>query len=91
MLEGLSLIREAVRARWPIELIAVTERTADDPDVRAIMNELPNEVDVVITTGPVMAALSPARTASGCLAVTGIKTATLEPRSRRVLSSSSAR
>jgi len=78
VLEGLSLIHEAARARWPIELIAVTERTADDPDVRAIMNELPVEVDRVITTGPVMAALSPARTASGGLAGTGIRPATLD-------------
>jgi TrmH family RNA methyltransferase len=78
VLEGLSLIREAVRARWPIELIAVTERTADDPDVRALVNDLPAEVDRLITTGPVMAALSPARTASGCLAVVGIKPATLD-------------
>lgn len=78
VLEGLSLVRDAASARWPIELIAVTERTAEDPDVRALMNDLPAEVDRVITTGPVMAALSPARTASGCLAVVGIRPATLD-------------
>lgn len=78
VLEGQSLIREAARAGWPIELIAVTERTAEDPAVRALMNDLPVEVDRVIATGPVMAAMSPARTASGCVAVTGIRSISLD-------------
>ena len=78
VLEGVSLIREAARALWPVELIAVTERAAEDLDVRALMNDLPAEVDRVIATGPVMAAMSPARTASGCLAVTGIRGTSLE-------------
>ena len=78
VLEGVSLVREAARANWPIEVIAVTEHTVDTPEVRAVLNDLPAGVDRVIASGPVMEALSPARSASGCLAVTGITSATLD-------------
>jgi TrmH family RNA methyltransferase len=69
LLEGLTLVSEAVTAGWHLEVIAVTERALQDPAVESLLSRLPAECDCVLTSPSVMDAMSPVRTPSGTLAI----------------------
>jgi TrmH family RNA methyltransferase len=76
LIEGMTLIGEAVRARWPIVLAAATREAIDAaPD---LWRELSAAAECVDVTESVLAAISPARTPSGAVALARPRSLALE-------------
>jgi TrmH family RNA methyltransferase len=72
VLEGVTLIRDASDAGWPLEVVAVTERALQTAGVHELFEALPADTDRVVVTPAVMDAISPARTPSGAVALARI-------------------
>jgi RNA methyltransferase, TrmH family len=69
LIEGATLLDEAHRAGWVIELVAFTERAMADTAAARLVGELPPEVTRLLVSDRVMEAMSPARTPSGVVAL----------------------
>jgi RNA methyltransferase, TrmH family len=72
LIEGMTLIDEAVRARWPITIAAATrDAIGSAPN---LWNQLSRTAECVEVSDAVLAALSPARTPSGAVALAAPRT-----------------
>jgi TrmH family RNA methyltransferase len=71
VIEGVTLVHEAKRAGWTIEVAAFTDRALGDTSVTALFNSLSTDATRVLVPESVMEALSPARTPSGVVALAG--------------------
>jgi RNA methyltransferase, TrmH family len=70
LLDGLHLVSEAIAAGVRIRLLAMVADAVDTPPITEIIKRLPpDEVESVIVSAPVMAALSPVRSFSSIVAL----------------------
>jgi TrmH family RNA methyltransferase len=69
LVEGATLLDEAHRAGWAIEVVAFTQNALADPAVGRSVQALRHDVTRVLVSEPVLQALSPARTPSGVVAL----------------------
>jgi RNA methyltransferase, TrmH family len=69
LIEGHTLIAEAVAAGWPLDVLAVTERALQDRALDSLVTRLSNDTDCILTSSSVMDAMSPASTPSGTVAI----------------------
>jgi TrmH family RNA methyltransferase len=69
LIEGATLVSEAVAAGWSIALVAMTDESASDPLVRRLLETLPPATDRVLVPPAVMDAMSPVRSPSGVIAI----------------------
>jgi TrmH family RNA methyltransferase len=74
LIEGATLVGEAVAAGWPIEVVALTDEATSEPLVRRLLETLPPSTDRVLVSSAVMDAMSPVRTPSGILAIGTVTT-----------------
>jgi TrmH family RNA methyltransferase len=76
LIEGMTLIEEAVRARWPIVLAAAS--SAANHRAPHVWRDLSASAECVEVSDAVLAAISPARTPSGAVALARPRSQTIE-------------
>ena len=69
LVEGATLVDEAHRAGWVIEVVAFTENAAADAAVARLVATFPPDVTRLLVSDRVLDAMSPARTPSGVVAL----------------------
>src|SRR3954468_14816453 len=69
VIEGATLVDEAQRAGWMIEVAAFTDRAFNDTSVASLFDSLSRDVTRVLVPERVMEAMSPSRTPSGVVAL----------------------
>jgi RNA methyltransferase, TrmH family len=72
LIEGATLVHEALEAGWPLDVVAVTDEASARPETAGLLAALPASVAPVRVTRAVMDALSPVRTPAGTVALAGI-------------------
>jgi RNA methyltransferase, TrmH family len=76
LIEGMTLIEEAVRARWPVVLAAATRAAIDTAP--HLWRDMSARAECVEVNESVLAAISPARTPSGAVALARPRSLALE-------------
>jgi RNA methyltransferase, TrmH family len=72
LVEGATLVREALEAGWPLDVVAVTDEASARADTTALLAALPASAARVRVTPAVMDALSPVHTPAGVVALAGM-------------------
>jgi RNA methyltransferase, TrmH family len=72
LLEGATLVLDALRAGWPVRVVALTETAASRADGASLLRALPDATELVRVPPHVMEALSPTQTPSGTVALASV-------------------
>jgi TrmH family RNA methyltransferase len=84
LIEGATLLDEALAAGWSVNLVAITDEARSDPAVRRLLERVHANADRVLVSSTVMEAMSPVRSPSGVLAIGTVPNPGTAPRRRTV-------